>query len=116
MSHPASATFALHRRLRHHEFLHIRRPPKLRLRTECGTLWVTIDGEPLDIEIEAGHSRDFDGRAPITIGTLGGDAVFTATPHGPRRARLRDGWLALWASLGLPALRLRAGKPREVLS
>lgn len=105
MNHPASATLPLHRRLRRDQFLHFARPSHMRLRAERGTLWVTVDGEPDDIEIEAGQSRDFDGSAPITVGTLGGDAVFSATPRGPRPGRLRRWWLALSAWLSVQAAR-----------
>ena len=103
MSHPASATSSWCHRLRHDQFLHFERPPALRLQAERGTLWVTVDGEPDDIQIEAGHSRVFDGRSPVTVGTLGGEAVLRATPLLPSPGRLRRWWLALPGWLGLPA-------------
>jgi len=99
MTHPDRATLPLRHRLRHDHFLHLDRPPVLRLQAECGTLWVTVDGDSDDIQIEAGQSRVFDGRAPVTIGTLGGDAVFSATPLSPQRRRW---WQGLGAWLGQP--------------
>jgi hypothetical protein len=66
-------------RLSRHEFLRFRPRQPLRLRAECGTLWVTLDGHPEDIEIDSGHGRTFDGRDTLTVGTLGGDAVLSAT-------------------------------------
>jgi hypothetical protein len=103
MTHPDSATLPLRRRLRRDHFLHFERPPVLRLQAECGTLWVTVDGDSDDIQIEAGESRVFDGHAPVTIGTLGGDAVFSATPLSPRAGRLRRWWWELTTRLGPPA-------------
>lgn len=85
MKHPALPTCT---RLHRHEFMHFKRPQALRLQADCGTLWVTVDGEPEDIEINAGDSRVFDGHAAVTVGTLGGDALFTATPLTP------PGWLS----------------------
>lgn len=101
MTTPTTATLPLRQRLRPQDFLHFRRPPVLRLQAEAGTLWVTVDGEPDDIQIEAGESRVLDGHAPITVGTLGGDAVLSATalsqPEGTR-----GWWLELGAWLHLP--------------
>jgi hypothetical protein len=62
------------------DFLHFEERRPLRLLADCGTLWVTLDGEPDDIEIKAGSSRVFDGHAAITVGTLGGPAVLSAQP------------------------------------
>lgn len=68
------------RRLRGGQFLHFRRPQQLCLRAERGSLWITVDGEPDDIELDAGDSRVFDGCASVLVGSLGGDAVVSATP------------------------------------
>jgi hypothetical protein len=79
-------------RLARHEFLRFADHRPWRLHAECGTLWVTLDGEPDDIELSAGSSRVFDGRATVTVGTLGGPAVLSAQalPSPPRwPARLR---------------------------
>ena len=98
----------LHQRLRPDDFLHFQHPPVLRLQAEAGTLWVTVDGEPDDIQIEAGESRVLDGRAPITVGTLGGDAVLSATALSQREGA-RAWWLELGAWLHLP---VAGGVPR----
>lgn len=103
MNDSASATPYLHRHLRGDQFLHLRRPPALRLQAEQGTLWVTVDGEPDDITIDAGHSRVFDVHAAITVGTFGGDAVFTATPLDSGRGRWHRWWQARSSRLGPPA-------------
>jgi hypothetical protein len=80
------------RRLRHGQFLHFEHPRQLCLRAERGSLWITIDGEPDDIELDAGQSRIFDGRSMVLVGSLGGDAVLSATPL-PRKPPVRA-WLA----------------------
>lgn len=68
------------RRLRRGQFLHFTHPRQLCLRAERGSLWITVDGEPDDIELDAGHSRVFDGRSMVLVGSLGGDAVLSAVP------------------------------------
>lgn len=94
MSHP---TLPTRTRLHRHEFLQFKRHQALRLQADCGSLWVTVDGELDDIEIGAGSSRVFDGHATVTVGTFGGDALLVATPLTapgwlPKlRARV-DGW------------------------
>lgn len=105
MTHPRRATtLPLRQRLRADDFLHFRHPPVLRLQAETGTLWVTVDGKPDDIQIEAGQSRVLHGRAPVTVGTLGGDAVLSASALSqPEAAR---GWwmeLGAWLRLQMPS-------------
>lgn len=75
-------------RLHHGEFQHFKRHQAVRLHADSGVLWVTVDGEIEDIEINAGSSRVFDGRATVTVGTFDGDALFTATPLS------QPGWAA----------------------
>lgn len=77
-------------RLRRHQFLTLRQPRGVCLRAERGTLWITVDGDHADIELEAGQSRVFTGPATVVVGTLGGDAVLSATPLAA--ASPRRGW------------------------
>ena len=67
-------------RLRRNHFISLQRPRGICLRAERGTLWITVDGEPDDIELAPGQSRVFDGRARVIVGSLGGDAVLSAKP------------------------------------
>ncbi len=86
-------------RLRRHQFLSLRKPLGLCVRAERGSLWVTVDGEPEDIELSAGESRVFKGRATVVVGTLGGDAVFSTTaPKALFWARRLQAWLRAWAN------------------
>ena len=101
MSSAALPTLPLRRRLGRSDFLHFAQPPALHVQAVCGTLWVTVDGLDEDIQIEAGAGRVFDGSAAVTIGTLGGSAVLSATPLAPRPAWPQRSWLALRARLGL---------------
>jgi hypothetical protein len=89
------AALPRHQPLPRDTFLHLDRPPVLCLRAERGTLWVTVDGEPEDIALRAGQGRVFDGRAPITVGAVGGDAVLSAFALAPQPGRLHRGWQAL---------------------
>jgi hypothetical protein len=52
------------RRLGHADFIHLAARP-VRLLVVRGTLWVTQDGEPHDIEIDAGGQLDFDGHSVL---------------------------------------------------
>ena len=81
------------RRLGRADFIHLAARP-VRLVVDRGTLWVTQDGEPEDIEIDAGGQRDFDGHTRLTIGTLGGVAELRLVPLPRPRAAT--------ALLGLP--------------
>lgn len=84
---PPAGSTRVHR-LRRHQFLTLRRPRGLCLRAERGTLWVTVDGDHADIELEPGQSRLFTGRARVIVGTMGGDAVLSLTTvaaPSPRR-------------------------------
>lgn len=64
------------------------------LHADSGTLWVTVDGQPEDIEIAAGESRSFDGRLPLTVGTLGGPAVLRAQLLPTQRTQGLRRWAA----------------------
>jgi hypothetical protein len=70
--------------------------PPLQLSAVHGVLWVTVDGEPEDIVLEAGESRRFDGRRPVLAMALGGPARLRALPTVPA-AR---GWRWPWQTAG----------------
>ena len=72
-------------RLGRTDFIHLAARP-VRLSVDRGTLWVTQDGEPQDIEIDAGGQLDFDGHTRLTIGTLGGEAELRLVPLQKPRA------------------------------
>lgn len=99
---PHRRTTTLHR-LRRHQFLTLERARDLCLRAERGTLWVTVDGDVADIEIDAGERRVFDGPATVVVGTLGGDAVLSVSRIDPLTWTER-----FLGGLGLPARRALA--------
>ena len=82
-------------RLRRDQFLRFEHPCGLRLCAEQGALWVTVDGEPEDITIEAGDSHVFAGDAAVLVGTFRGDAVLSAAE--PRYASTWRNWFGLAA-------------------
>ena len=92
------------RGLRRGQCLHIEDPRQLCLRAERGTLWITVDGESEDVQLDAGQSRVFDGRIKVLVSTLGGDAVVSATPL-PRQTALPARW-GRWVGrlIGAPRL------------
>lgn len=63
-------------------FLRLPHPAGVQVSARRGTLWITIDGHPDDIELERGQSFTFPpGDAPALIGVLGGDAVASLHPR-----------------------------------
>lgn len=84
-----------------------RRPLRLtdargtRLRSLAGTLWVTIDGDPLDRVLQAGESLVIDTVQPLLVSALGGTASVGICAPAPARSA----WAGLWARRGWrPAL------------
>lgn len=78
-AHPHAIRSTTLHRLRRHQFLRLQRPRGVCVRAERGSLWVTIDGHPADIELAPGASHVFDGTSAVVVGTLGGDAVASTT-------------------------------------
>ena len=74
-----ASTLPLVRRLQRDQFLRFEHPRGLCLRAEQGALWVTVDGELDDIEIDAGHCRVFEGVEAVLVGSFRGDAVVAAS-------------------------------------
>jgi hypothetical protein len=85
------------------ELLHLAARPQ-RLSVDSGCLWVTQDGEPEDLQIDAGTSRDFDGHARLLVSALGGPARLCVTPLPPlRQPRAARAWA--WLPRATAALR-----------
>jgi Protein of unknown function (DUF2917) len=82
-------------------FLHLHGQPVLLL-AEAGTLWVTEDGNADDHQLDAGQHRRFDGRAALTVGTLGGRARVRVVPLARSTAWPRRAW-PRWLLRGAPA-------------
>lgn len=78
-----------------------------RLQGVAGTLWVTFDGCPQDLVLEAGDSLTIHNGGDVTVSSLGGaatlavDEAATASPAaaGPLTAPLRRALQALRAQL-----------------
>ena len=96
-----ATTLPLVRRLRHDQFLRFEHPRGLCLRAERGALWVTVDGEPDDIEIDAGDCRVFNGDEAVLVGSFRGDAVVAA--HATQRLPRWREWFAWSAPRVVPA-------------
>lgn len=64
--------------LKRAQFLRLQQPAGVCVQVTRGTLWVTVDGRPEDLEIAAGTQHCFEGPASVLIGTLGGEAEFRA--------------------------------------
>ncbi len=107
MSTPSNTSHRLGR----DDFLHLPDEPVC-LFAERGTLWVTEDGEPDDIQLDAGRWHRFDGHAAVTVGTLGGEALVRVTRHAPARgawARAAVRWLTR-----LPGLQAGRASPEAL--
>ncbi len=88
MNHPLSGC----RPLARGEFLHLRGTP-VRLRAERGSLWITQDGDPDDVLLDAGQAHDFTALAPLVIGALSDGALVRVTALQPPRPAW-PGWRA----------------------
>jgi hypothetical protein len=81
------------------DVLRFDRPRGLCVRSVAGSLWITVDGQRDDIQLDAGQSRRFDGRGTVLVSALGGDAVLalsaSAQPMPAWAARLIAAWTAL---------------------
>jgi hypothetical protein len=81
-------------RLAHQQCLHLAAPVVLRARR--GTLWITVDGDPLDVVLEAGESCRYETRGALLVYALSGAAELELQPL-PRTTRPRLGArLARW--------------------
>ena len=72
----------------------------VRLRTESGLLWITVDGELEDILLAPGESRSFDRPGAVLVAYALGDAarfeaVAPAAPASSRKSGFdTPSWLA----------------------
>lgn len=75
--------------LRKSQFIRLAQPRGVRLAVSSGYLWLTIDGQPRDIELAPGAHFEFgaDDSAPALIGVLGDGAVFSAQAAAACAAR-----------------------------
>jgi hypothetical protein len=79
--------------LRRSQFLRLRHPRGVQLAVRRGTLWITLDGDPRDIEVGPGETFGFDTGATVVVGALGTDAELALRLAAPAPT---PGWLA-WA-------------------
>ena len=96
------STPSVSRRLQRNQFLRFDHPRGLRLLAEQGALWVTVDGTPEDITLDAGACRIFDGDAAVLVGALHGDAVVSAAAS--RRTPRWHAWISHTAHRGAEAV------------
>lgn len=64
----------------------------VRVRTESGLLWITVDGQPEDILLAAGESRHFEPEERVIVYALGAEARFEVSRDAPRRRARVRGW------------------------
>lgn len=74
----------------------------VRLQVDQGSLWLTVDGEPEDLQLESGEVFEHDGHASLLATPLGGPAELSSRSLPPPPAR--------WHSLIAPLSRLVAGR------
>lgn len=86
-------------RLRREQFVRLARPAGTAVSCRRGTLWITIDGESDDIELEPGETFSFRADAPALIGVLGRGATATLERRTVPAAGLRAWWQRLAPSL-----------------
>ncbi len=84
-------------------FLRIAAGQPVRVCSNSGALWITVDGEPDDIQVDPGACLRMDPRSPMLVTALDGDADVTVTPLAPPGWRRR-----LAQAFGRPPISLRA--------
>jgi hypothetical protein len=67
----------------------------VRVRVTAGTLWLTLDGDPVDHVLEPGECLALDGREPAVLTALGTDVIFELMPLAAPSFRAA-GWRKLW--------------------
>ena len=79
----------------------------VRVRTESGLLWITVDGEPEDILLSAGESQQFEPGAQVIVYALGEEARFETSLDATRGPARASGWaerVTAWLHGTPPAL------------
>ena len=86
--------------LARHEIRAFAGHPGLRIESRRGALWITQDGDPRDVVIEAGQSHAIDREGPVYVQAL--DAACVLLPqHGAAANAGAAG--TLWQRLALSA-------------
>lgn len=85
-----------------------------RLRSEHGTVWITVDGQPQDILLAPGQTHVVPEAGAVNVSALGSACVQvrSAAPLAWRRVspRARPDWVQrAWSSLAALGHRARAG-------
>jgi Protein of unknown function (DUF2917) len=60
------------------QILSINRPRGISLNVESGCVWVTIDGDTQDYQLNQGQSMKFESTPRVIVTTLGGTALVSA--------------------------------------
>lgn len=63
------------------------------LRGRCGTIWITIDGDPRDIVLEPGERFVVDSLHPVLLLPLSGTAIVDVLEPAQPARRQRIGWV-----------------------
>jgi hypothetical protein len=71
----------------------------VRVESRRGAVWITQDGDPNDVVLNAGEARVLDGDAPVLIQAL--DAACVSVQPLPEAAAVPRWWLRLRSAFGL---------------
>jgi Protein of unknown function (DUF2917) len=77
----------------------------LRIDCRAGSLWITEDGEPDDVVLEAGQSHSVSGRQRVLVQALGPARLAVRPPASAAGSSWRAWLRQRWPGLGLGALR-----------
>lgn len=94
-------------RLPANKLLRLSRSRGTRLQGVAGTLWVTFDGCPQDLVLEAGDSLTIHHGGDLTVSALGGAATLALDAAPSAAAAKTAGALAARLQQALQALRAR---------
>ena len=82
--------------LRHHELTRLTRARDARLDVIRGVAWITLDGDPRDIVLEAGQSFVVDSGRPLIVFALEGPAAVDVRPQPETARRASRSWTSGW--------------------
>ena len=81
----------------------------VRVESRRGAVWVTQDGDPNDVILNAGEAQVLDGHTPVLIQALDAACVSVQPLSDGPGAGLAHWWFRLRSAFGLPAAIRPAG-------
>lgn len=82
--------------LKNHELARLTDARDARLEVVRGVAWITLDGDPRDIVLEAGQSYVVDSASPLIVFALEGPAAVDLRPQPGAARSTKRSWISGW--------------------